>query len=190
MKRNGFTLIELLVTISILGIMASIAIPSFSRWYPNYRLRSAATDIHSSMHLAKLQAVKDNGECAVVFDSGNEKYEVISGGADKDYSTAGDNVTIKTVDFLDYDDNGSVGYGRSTGSTPLDADRGFDNNITFSNSGDGADIVVFNSRGMINGQPNSAGEVYVRNSSDTSYVVGVSAGASILLRKWMGGTWE
>ncbi len=195
LRKEGFTLIELLVTIIILVILASIAIPAFSRWYPNYKLRRAATDLYSNLQWAKLEAVKENADCAVVFNAGAGTYQVISGGADKDYYTAGDNVVLNTLDFLIYDSNGRIGYGRATGSNPLDAGRGFDNNITLddNNGGnDGDDTVVFNSRGMINRQFNSAGEVYLRNTKDTSYVVGVLATGSILLRKWdaSSASWE
>ncbi|MBW1668898.1 MAG: prepilin-type N-terminal cleavage/methylation domain-containing protein, partial [Deltaproteobacteria bacterium] len=47
-KSDGFTLLELLVTIVIFGIIASIAIPGFSRWLPNYRLKGVARDIYSN----------------------------------------------------------------------------------------------------------------------------------------------
>ena len=195
LRKEGFTLIELLVTIIILGILASIAIPTFSRWYPNYKLRSAATDLYSNMQFAKLEAVKENADCAVVFNAGAGTYQVISGGPDKDYYATGDNVVLNTVNFLRYDDNGNIGYGRATGSNPRDPGRGFDNNITFddNNGGnDGDDTVVFNSRGMINKQFNSAGEVYLVNNRNTSYVVGVTATGGVLLRKWDGssGSWE
>ncbi|MGD8985437.1 MAG: GspH/FimT family pseudopilin [Desulfobacteraceae bacterium] len=195
LRKEGFTLIELLVTIIILVILASIAIPAFSRWYPNYKLRSAATDLYSNLQWAKLEAVKENADCAVVFNAGAGTYQVISGGADKDYYATGDNVVRRTMDFLSYDKNGNIGYGRATGSNPLDAGRGFDNNITLddNNGGnDGDDTVVFNSRGMINRQFNSAGEVYLRNNKNTSYVVAVMATGSILLRRWdpSSASWE
>jgi prepilin-type N-terminal cleavage/methylation domain-containing protein len=195
LRKEGFTLIELLVTIIILVILASIAIPAFSRWYPNYKLRGAATDLYSNLQWAKLEAVKENADCAVVFNAGAGTYQVISGGADKDYYTAGDNVVLKTMDFLIYDSKGRIGYGRAAGSNPFDAGRGFDNNITFddNNGGnDGDDTVVFNSRGMIHRQFNSAGEVYLRNNKNTTYVVGVMAAGSILLRRWKpsSASWE
>jgi prepilin-type N-terminal cleavage/methylation domain-containing protein len=39
---SGFTLIEVLMTIVVLAILAAVAVPGFSVWLPNYRLKAAA----------------------------------------------------------------------------------------------------------------------------------------------------
>lgn len=74
-KDSGFTLTELMVAIAIIAILAAIAVPNFIGWLPNYRLRSAAGDLHSAMQLARLRAVKENARVVVSFDTGNDEYE-------------------------------------------------------------------------------------------------------------------
>jgi len=72
-KRNGFTTLELMVTIGIIAILTAIAVPSYIKWLPGYRLRSATNDVYSAMQLARLRAVKENGRVGVSFTNGNGK---------------------------------------------------------------------------------------------------------------------
>jgi hypothetical protein len=134
--------------------------------------------------VCQVAGCKRECHCAVVFNVGAGTYQVISGGADKDYYTAGDNVILRTIGFHIYDDKGNIGYGHTPGANPLDAGRGFDNDITFNDITAGADTIVFNSRGTIHKQADSAGEVYLVNNRNTSYMVGVNAIGGILLKKW------
>ena len=188
MKKDGFTLIELLITFVILGIMVSIAIPGFSRWLPGYRLKSASRELYANMQLAKMGAVRDNGEWAVFFNAGGGSYQVISGGADRDYATPGDNTTEKTINLSDY--KSGIGYGQGTVTIPIDASRPLGDSVTFNDRFDGNDVIVFNSRGMINEQVNSGGEAYISNINNSNYAVVCLATGVILMRTWTGTAWE
>ena len=179
MKKNGFTLIELLVTFVILGIVTAIAIPGFARWLPSYRLKSASRELYANMQLAKMGAVKDNGEWAVFFNAGGGNYQVISGGADRDYSTPGDNTIEKTITLSDYESG--VIYGHGTATTPVGTT--FGDEITFN-----ANTVVFHSRGMINSI--TGGYVYLQNNKNNTYAVGALGTGVILMKKWTGAAWE
>jgi len=74
MKKKGFTLLELLVVMVIIAIAALLFAPNIGAWLPNYRLRSAARDIVSTMRTAQMRAVSTNLEYRVYCNSGERKY--------------------------------------------------------------------------------------------------------------------
>ena len=67
-RGEGFTMIEMLVVMVVLSVLASIAVPTFFKWYPNYRLRNAAREIFSTVQTAKMTAVKENTNVVVWFN--------------------------------------------------------------------------------------------------------------------------
>ncbi len=69
--ENGFTFIELIVVVSLIGIMAAIAVPSFFSLLPNMRLKAAARGLYSNMQKAKIEAVKRNTNVVVVLNAVN-----------------------------------------------------------------------------------------------------------------------
>ena len=75
-KRSGFTLIELAVVIVLLAILAGVGIPNFLSWLPKYRLKIAARDLYSNLHLAKMSAIKANKDCRVNYYSNPDRYKV------------------------------------------------------------------------------------------------------------------
>lgn len=79
-KNTGYSLIELVIAMAIIIIMASIALPKFISWLPNYYLRSAAEDIQSTLHFARTNAIKRYTSAVVVFSPADDSYSVILGG--------------------------------------------------------------------------------------------------------------
>ena len=68
MKKNnnqGFTLTELLVVIAIVGVMATVAMPSFTRFVAGTRLTNRAEQMANLFRFAKAEAVRLNAPVIV-----------------------------------------------------------------------------------------------------------------------------
>ena len=58
LRQSGFTLLELMVTVAIVGILLSLAVPSFRILIQNNRQVARTNDFVTTMHLARSEAVK------------------------------------------------------------------------------------------------------------------------------------
>lgn len=67
-KQAGFTLLEVVIVVAIIGILATVAVPSFMGWTPGYKLKSAVMDLTSSLQYARMRAIKEDRNCSVTFD--------------------------------------------------------------------------------------------------------------------------
>lgn len=66
--RSGLTLIEMIMVVSIICIVSALAIPNVKAWFGNHKLRSAATELMTTMQHARMVAVKKNAKVVVSFD--------------------------------------------------------------------------------------------------------------------------
>ena len=178
---RGFTKVELLVVMSILAISASLAVPGFMSWLPNYRLKGAVRDLYSNLQLAKSSAIRDRGECAIKFDKGGNSYQVVSGGTDRLYSTTDDNVVLKTVILPDY--GSGLSFGPGTATRKVGQNEPIGDSVSFP-----GDRVVFNSLGMTTGT--LGGYAYLQNGRKRCFAVGTWSSGIVVLRKWNGSAWE
>ena len=59
-KQRGFTIIELMITLLLLGVMLTIAVPSFSSVFKQNRLAAQTNSILSSLNYARGQTINQN----------------------------------------------------------------------------------------------------------------------------------
>ncbi|WP_338414200.1 prepilin-type N-terminal cleavage/methylation domain-containing protein [uncultured Sphaerotilus sp.] len=59
-RRQGFTLIELLVTLTLVGVLLSIATPMMATWTANVRVRAVAEQLGNDLRLTQSEALRRN----------------------------------------------------------------------------------------------------------------------------------
>lgn len=75
-QQAGFTLIEAMVVVAIIGIIASIAVPSFSLSLSERRTQQAAADIVNAFNEARSQAALSGKAAELLIDSNKRLYTV------------------------------------------------------------------------------------------------------------------
>ncbi len=76
MSSQGFTLIETIMVITLLAIVAAIALPSFQRLVVNSPLKTAARDLMAEIALQKERAIAESRQYRIVLDVDNNSYDI------------------------------------------------------------------------------------------------------------------
>jgi prepilin-type N-terminal cleavage/methylation domain-containing protein len=74
-KRSaGFTMIELAIVAVLIGIMAAMAVPLFTRTIPRIKTHAEARSILNSIRIARSRAVAENAQFGVYIDITGRSY--------------------------------------------------------------------------------------------------------------------
>ena len=71
MKQSGFTIIELMIVITVIGIMAAFAGPSFTTMIDNNRITTQTNQFILSLQIARSEAVKRGRPTSVAATDGS-----------------------------------------------------------------------------------------------------------------------
>lgn len=79
--QRGFTLIEVMIAVSIVGILAMVAVPSYLQWNSRYQLKQGTTELAGSLNLARMAAMNRNLAVTATLGLVSGKVSVDFGGA-------------------------------------------------------------------------------------------------------------
>ena len=91
MRTQGFTLVELLMTVTVLGILTALAVPSFRGMMDRNAVTTTANDLLSSILLARSESIKR--EQPVIF-SGNASFTTWQVAVDTNGDGSGDDTLL------------------------------------------------------------------------------------------------
>jgi len=72
--ESGFTMLEMMIIVVIIGVLAAIAVPSFSTIMPKLEARAQARATLNFIRQARSRAISEGVQYGVYVDSGNRRY--------------------------------------------------------------------------------------------------------------------
>lgn len=95
-------MLELVTALAIIGVISTIATPSFLTWRENYKLKGVAREVNSIMQRIRTEAIKRNTTISIEFT--NNTYTAFiddgeGGGTAKNSQQDGSETTLLTGNF-------------------------------------------------------------------------------------------
>lgn len=125
-RQAGFTLIELMVTITMIGILLALGVPTIGTWAADSRVRGAAENLVNGMRLAQATAIGMNRITLFGFTSATPAVNaaVTAGGTNWFIQSLSMNGNTVTTPTLVQSSTMATGYGVSIAGTGASASVG------------------------------------------------------------------
>lgn len=100
--ERGITMVEVGITVAILGVLATIAVPSFVTIMPRIKLNAAAQTLANDLAMARMSAIAKSVDGEATFDKDTETYTLARtvGGATYARTTLASVVNVESVTYL------------------------------------------------------------------------------------------
>jgi prepilin-type N-terminal cleavage/methylation domain-containing protein len=73
-KTAGFTMIEMAIVAVLVGVLATLAVPMFTRTLPRLKCHAEARNLLSAVRVARSRAIAENIQYGVYFDTNARTY--------------------------------------------------------------------------------------------------------------------
>jgi type IV fimbrial biogenesis protein FimT len=108
---RGFNLVELVVVITIISILASVAVPSFTGMITRMKAQGTASDLHMALMKTRSEAIKRNANVKFAIASGGKGWSIYPTAAEgnvlESYTVSG-NVSISGAGSVEYNSSGRI----------------------------------------------------------------------------------
>jgi len=71
---TGFSLVELIIVLSLISIIAAVAVPTWQKYTANANLKTAAREVMADLFNAKQRAVEENLKYSITFNGAGNSY--------------------------------------------------------------------------------------------------------------------
>jgi prepilin-type N-terminal cleavage/methylation domain-containing protein len=144
-NSRGFTLLELIVVITMIVILATVGLFTYSDALPGMRVKAAARELFGNLHRARITALSTSTTVNVTLNAAGSAYTVGS-----------ETIPMGT-------ENPGVRFGAVVGTPPWDATRGLDDGVAIP-----ADAFLPVDQFSIDrrGRPSKNGEIYLISQKD------------------------
>lgn len=165
-SKKGYSLIEMVITVAVIGIMATIAVPSFKELIERQRFDRDVRFFSTEIALTRLNSISKNRQYRLQIDQANEAYFIYQGNA----SSSSTSWTFKKQFNLD------------AGSDIYQVDYFL-----------ASDIAVFNPDGtMTHDTTDDSGFIYLKRDDGSTLKRIIIHGVTgrITVERWVGGIWK